>query len=157
MIDDYSSIPIDELILNEDSIEWDKFSASKKHLSLAEVRLFRSKIKWNIFFIKGGVLDHNQLNVASKYFTSTTYQLLSNMHWVSQQFISEFKDRFNWEKLIRTVYLTPATILSSLDIIKEQIPNSSDLKSAFESALFFRITDPEYEEIKLYVDVNSSI
>ena len=60
------------------------------------------------------------------------------------------------KKLIRTVYLTPATILSSLDIIKEQIPNSSDLKSAFESALF-RITDPEYEEIKLYVDVNSSI
>ena len=34
MTDDYSSIPIDELILNEDSIEWDKFSASKKHLSL---------------------------------------------------------------------------------------------------------------------------
>lgn len=150
---DYSKMSIEDLILNEDNINWEEFSSIRKTLSLAEIRLFRSKIKWHLFFLKGGALDYDQMTIASKYFNNIVYSILSVAHWLPKQFLIEHKEQFRWKSLIHNVYLDPNTILNCLDVISSEISNHTELVYTFENALFFDIHEPEYEEVLLYLSV----
>ena len=141
------------LILNEESINWEKLSGDPEdYFSLVEIRLFRSKINWKTYLkshIKSCPFTTQMLEVGSKYFDKTVYQILASFNIPTEDFIISHIDNFDIVKVIENCNVSQELLLE----ISEKWVDIENIKDSFKRAKFIDIDSPEFSDIKLLLEM----
>lgn len=141
----------DFLIINEDNIDWEYASFhSVRELSLAEIKLFRSKINWDAYILSHD-LNPVKMEFASKYFTRETYQRIAAFNMATEEFILKNKEKFNWLTLIKNSKLSEETLLAAAELWQQK--SLKDIKDAFLTAKYIDINSGAYPAIQLYLNL----
>ena len=93
------NLSTEELIKFEDVLDWRDLSIVRT-FSFVEIRLFRKKIDWTHYIVRNDMSEEN-MELASKYFTSQTYYYIARLNKATKSFIlnhiENFKD--SWKQL----------------------------------------------------------
>lgn len=143
------------LILNENNLDWDQLSSdSDDSFSLIEIRLFRKRINWKLYFrthITTCPFDMQMLEMGSKYFDKETYSMLAVFNMIDQDFIEDHIEEFDFRDIIKHCRVDQ-------DFLKDNIEkwsNYENLPELFKKSEFIDINSPDFSEIKLLIEMNS--
>lgn len=144
-------LSVEDIIRNEDNIDWESASfQTTRNLTLVEVRLFRSKINWNLYVLRHKMTTEC-LECASKYFAKETYNRIAAFNFATEEFIVNHKDDFNWSVVIANCKLSEETLLNCVDSWVHR-PHY-DLMRIFKEAREFDIFAGGYEQVRLLVEL----
>lgn len=145
-MDEYTT---EYLILHESEIDWDSLSADKnRSFSIPEIRIFRKRINW-LKYITTHNMNHNELEIASKYFSSSIYDVIALLDIADEEFIKNHRNNFNWEVLLSSATLS-ANLLNECFSSWKNI-SKDKLERAFSINNKINIHDGTYDDILLYV------
>lgn len=139
------------LIMHEDEIDWDELSKNtNRSFSLVEVRLFRKRIDWGKYLVRPEHINSittDILEVASKYFTKSTYTILSLSRGLPEEFVLKHREMFNIGNYILNNKPSEEFLLETIDEWKD----NSTVRTAIP--LKIDLSQEEYENIRLLYEV----
>lgn len=143
----------DFLIVNEENIDWESLSQFKgRSFSLAEIRMFRKSIQWNLYLINHA-LNEIELDVAAKHFTDSVFNVISAFVNLSEKFIRKYKDRLSWRYLIRKSNLSE-DFLFEMEEYWTKLPRETII-DGFSMNQYIDLTLDSYRRLALYLKLNS--
>lgn len=141
------------LIIHENELNWDELSTMRDdYFSLVEVRLFRKKINWKLYFESHGEncpITTEILNIGAKYFTPSTYKILEEFNIATDDFIVQHPENFHFESIIRNCNISEDALLKT----RQYWENIFNIKQIFNESKYIKLSNPKYEQIKLILEV----
>jgi len=143
----------DFLIINEENIDWEILSQFKgRSFSMAEIRMFRKKIQWNLYLINHA-LSNIELNIASKYFSDSVFAVLSAFVSLPEEFIKKHHTKLSWKYLIQRSYISEDLLFELQDDwihLDDQI-----LINGFSKNPFIDLNSNDYNRLALYLKLKN--
>jgi hypothetical protein len=106
------------LIENEDNLDWEEISASKRRFSPAEIKLFGLSIKWNIYLFNHE-MSENEIRAAVKYLSFSKFKLMISSQKLSESFMKDFKEKMDWSSVFYYQDFSEDFILEMIDLWKD--------------------------------------
>lgn len=143
------------LIIHEDEMDWDALSSIPDDMfSLVEIRLFRKRINWKLYFESHSIscpFTTQMLEMGSKYFTQEVYMILSNFGIATEDFIENHIDDFDFRSVILNCNISEDFLLENA----EKWKNIKDIEDIFYRSKFVLLGTPQYSNLRLFLEMEN--
>jgi hypothetical protein len=135
------------LIENEDKLDWEEISASKRRFSPAEIKLFGLSIKWNIYLYHHD-MSEEEIRTAVKYLSPSKFRNLLSTQKVSESIMRDFKEKLHWGSVFLYQEFSENFIFEMMDSWKGE--NIEDLKNSLKANDSINLNSGSYNNLLLY-------
>jgi hypothetical protein len=135
------------LIENEDKLDWEEISASKRRFSPAEIKLFGLSIKWSLYLYRH-IMNQEEIRAAVKYLSPSKFLILITTQKLSESFMRNFKEKLNWGLVFLHQEFSENFIFEMIDLWKKE--NIEDLKHRLKSNNNINLNSGKYNNLLLY-------